>query len=307
MLPVQPYHEGSYPPGARFPQFGDDMIGGSLNAHDALAQKRRNMVPFHIGRLQEDGLVPMNMEAQTPMPRRDPEGELIDDRPPAPPPLPPRGRGRLRRREPERAGPTIRYGEPVELSEPVPGAEQHYIGSDGEGAMGAHSPSMTSAIASGLGSAALSIGAGVGRLAWRGVKAGTSAAFDLATAGNRAMVPEADRPQAPWYERPASPSPSDSPQAPRGGHWFYPESANPPPRESRSANPPPHFVDASSWNGTGAHAITISDDEEDEPPGAAAAARRPRRPVRRSDEQLARDTLAGLGPNVGRGMRRRGA
>ena len=294
MLPVQPYHEGSYPPGARFPQFGDDVIGGFLNAHDALAQKRRNMVPFHIGRLQEDGLVPMNMEAQTPRPRRDPEGELIDDRPPAPPPLPPRGRGRLRRREPEREGPMIRYGPSEIISEPVPGADQHYIGSETEGAMGG----LTSAIASGLGNAALSIGVGAGRLAWRGLKAGTSAAIDLAIAGNHGVIPKEDRPQEPWYERPSPPSPSGSPQAPRGGHWFYP---------GRSANPPPHFVDASSWNGTGAHAITISDDEEDEPPGAAAAARRPRRPVRRSDEQLARDTLAGLGPNVGRGMRRRGA
>ena len=295
MLPVQPYHEGSYPPGVRFPQFGDDVIGGFLNAHDALAQKRRNIVPFHIGRLQEDGLVPMNMEAQTPRPRRDPEGELIDDRPPAPPPLPPRGRGRLRRREPEREGPMIRYGPSEIISEPVPGTDQHYIGSETEGAMGASAPSsgLTSAIASGLGNAALSIGAGAGRLAWRGIKAGTSAAIDLAIAGNHGVIPKEDRPQEPWYERP-----SDSPQAPRGGHWFYP---------GRSANPPPHFVDASSWNGTGAHAITISDDEEDEPPGAAAAARRPRRPVRRSDEQLARDTLAGLGPNVGRGMRRRGA
>ena len=297
MLPVQPYHEGSYPPGAKFPQFGDDVIGGYLNAHAALAEKRRNMVPFHIGRLQQDGLVPLNhMETQTPAPRPDPEGELIDGGPPAPPPLPPRGRRRMQ--EPERERPTIRYGEPVTISEPVPGPQQHYIGSDGEGAMGAPTPGLPSAIASGLGSAALSVGAGAGRLAWRGLKAGTSAAFRLATAGNHAAIPEEDRPQEPWYERPSPPSPSGSPQAPRGGHWFYP---------GRSANPPPHFVDASSWNGTGAHAITISDDEEDEPPGAAAAARRPRRPVRRSDEQLARDTLAGLGPNVGRGMRRRGA
>ena len=144
MLPVQPYHEGSYPPGAKFPQFGDDVIGGYLNAHAALAEKRRNMVPFHIGRLQEDGLVPMNMETHTPTPRRDPEGELIDDRPPAPPPLPPRGRGRLRRREPEREGPMIRYGPSVIISEPVPGADQHYIGSETEGAMGG----LTSAIAS---------------------------------------------------------------------------------------------------------------------------------------------------------------
>ena len=77
MLPVQPYHEGSYPPGAKFPQFGDDVIGGYLNAHAALAEKRRNMVPFHIGRLQQDGLVPLNhMETQTPAPRPDPHQAL---------------------------------------------------------------------------------------------------------------------------------------------------------------------------------------------------------------------------------------
>ena len=181
----------------------------------------------------------------------------------------------------------------------------------------AHSSGLTSAIASGLGSAALSIGAGAGRLAWRGIKAGTSAAFDLATAGNRAMVPEEDRPQAPWYERPASPSPSDSPQAPRGGHWFYPGSANPPPREPRSANPPPHFVDAAPWNGTGVHAITIPDEDDDGDDeaevGLGLAVPRnpipvyhpPSNPVSQRDTRLAIETLAGLGANVGRGHRRR--
>jgi len=310
MLPIQPHHEGSYPPGARFPQFGDDVIGGFLNAQDALAQKRRNMVPFHIGRLQQDGLVPMNMETQTPTPHRDPEGELIDDRPPAPPP--PRGRGRPRMREPEREGPIIRYGESV------PGAEQHYIGSEGEGAMGApdHSSGLTSAIASGLGNAALSIGAGVGRLAWRGVKAGTSAAFVLAAAGNHALIPEEDRPQEPWYESPESPSPSDSPQAHRRGYWFYPGSVNPPSREPRSANPPPHFVDAAPWNGTGAHAITLSDDDGGDeaevglglavPHNPAPVYRPPSRPVSQRDTRFAIETMAGLGANVGRGHRRQG-
>ena len=291
MLPVQPYHEGSYPPGAKFPQFGDDVIGGYLNAHAALAEKRRNMVPFHIGRLQQDGLVPLNhMETQTPAPRPDPEGELIDGGPPAPPPLPPRGRRRMQ--EPERERPTIRYGEPVTISEPVPGPQQHYIGSDGEGAMGAPTPGLPSAIASGLGNAALSIGVGAGRLAWRGMKAGTSAAFRLATAANHAAIPEEDRPQEPWYGNPESPSPSGSPQAPRG-HWFPPG----------PANPPRHFVDAAPYNGTGLHSITISDEEDE--PGPAAAAARPRNPVRRSDVELARQTLGGLGQNFGRGHRNR--
>ena len=74
MLPVQPYHEGSYPPGARFPQFGDDMVGGYLNAHAALAAKRRNLVPYHIGRLAEDGFVPLNpLPSQVPASPANPE------------------------------------------------------------------------------------------------------------------------------------------------------------------------------------------------------------------------------------------
>ena len=78
MLPVQPYHEGSYPLGARFPQFGDDMIGGFLNAHDALAQKRRNMVPFHIGRLAEDGFLPMHVRSHASAPSANPENQATE-------------------------------------------------------------------------------------------------------------------------------------------------------------------------------------------------------------------------------------
>ena len=78
MLPVQPYHEGSYPPGVRFPQFGDDVVGGFLNAHDALAQKRRNMVPFHIGRLAEDGFLPMHVRSHALAPSANPEDQATE-------------------------------------------------------------------------------------------------------------------------------------------------------------------------------------------------------------------------------------
>ena len=76
MLPLQPYHEGSYPPGPKFPQFGDDAIGGYLNAHAALAEKRRNMVPYHIGRLAQDGFVPLNaLPSQVPASPHNPEDQ----------------------------------------------------------------------------------------------------------------------------------------------------------------------------------------------------------------------------------------
>jgi len=92
MLPLQPYHEGSYPPGPKFPQFGDDAIGGYLNAHAALAEKRRNMVPYHIGRLAQDGSVPLNaLPSQVPASPHNPEDQAtqaFDHPPPPPPPAP---------------------------------------------------------------------------------------------------------------------------------------------------------------------------------------------------------------------------
>ena len=84
---------------------------------------------------------------------------------------------------------------------------------------------------------------------------------------------------------------------------------------SRGSQESPHpwpapskpFVDPSSYNGTGVHAIYIGTDEEDEAPGPAAAAARPRgRPVAQRDVRLAQETLA-ANANYGRGHRRRGA
>ena len=74
--------------------------------------------------------------------------------------------------------------------------------------------------------------------------------------------------------------------------------------ESHSPYPfPAKPFDVGPYNGTGAHAISISDEEE-EAPGPAAAARRPRNSVRKSDVELARQTLGGMGTNVGREHRR---
>ena len=67
---------------------------------------------------------------------------------------------------------------------------------------------------------------------------------------------------------------------------------------------PARFVDAAPYNGTGAYAIPI-EDEEEEAPRRRAVTGRPRNSIRQSDVNRANETLAGMGPNVGRGHRRR--
>jgi len=63
MLPVQPYRPGKYPPGPQWAQFGDDLLGRTFSVADEaranLAEKRRSMGGFHMGRLEEDGFLPM--------------------------------------------------------------------------------------------------------------------------------------------------------------------------------------------------------------------------------------------------------
>ena len=86
--------------------------------------------------------------------------------------------------------------------------------------------------------------------------------------------------------------------------------------QSRSSGshdkPSPHpwpapFVDPAPHNGTGPHEIYIGSSEEEAPgPAAAARRRRPRNSVRKSDLELANETLGGLGQNsYGRGRRNR--
>jgi len=63
MLPVQPYRPGKYPPGPQWAQFGDDLLGRTFSVADEaranLAEKRRSMGGFHMGRLEEDGFLPV--------------------------------------------------------------------------------------------------------------------------------------------------------------------------------------------------------------------------------------------------------
>ena len=271
MLPLQPYHEGSYPPGPKFPQLGDDTIGGYLNAHAALAEKRRNMMPYHIGRLAQDGFLPLNaLPSQVPASPHNPEDQATQafdgfDRPPP------------------SAPPAHGTQEPGPIS---PAPEQHYIGdaggADGEESdvpQASRSGRFLSGVARLAGNGALSLGG----LLVKGVARGAMTAVDLAAGANHAIVPPEDRPHI--EEEPVQ------------GSWFYPG----------PKKPQRKFVDVAPYNGTGDHAIPISSDEEEEAPGPAAAARRPRNSVRKSDLERANETLAVMGPNVGRGHRRRGA
>ena len=190
MLPLQPYHEGSYPPGPKFPQLGDDTIGGYLNAHAALAEKRRNMVPYHIGRLAQDGFVPLNaLPSQVPESPANPEDQATQafDRPPPP-----------------------AHGtqEPGPIS---PAPEQHYIGdaggADGEESdvpQASRSGRFLSGVARFAGNGALSLGG----LLVKGVARGAMNAVDLAAGVNHAVVPPEDRPHI--EEEPVQ------------GSWFYP-------------------------------------------------------------------------------------
>ena len=67
MLPVQPYHAETYPPSPRFPNFGDNLLDDAVHLghhiRAKLQHKRETVAPFHIGRLQDSGYVPLHMQA----------------------------------------------------------------------------------------------------------------------------------------------------------------------------------------------------------------------------------------------------
>ena len=77
MLPRSPYRPGKYPPGPRFPEFGDQMTGDAVEATEEarrkLAAKRQGMVHFHMDRLQQDGFMPVHH-----VPHLRPQGHEMD-------------------------------------------------------------------------------------------------------------------------------------------------------------------------------------------------------------------------------------
>ena len=290
MLPVQRYHVETYPPeGPRWVQFGDDILGSAVDdVRAALQRKNHWKHQFHIGRLQEQGMMPFlrHIETQTPAERRDPEEEAVEtyDRHPPPPP-PPRGRARDGEVVHRRLGPPMMsIDPPVDVPTPTLG------GSFGNGASSTLSEMGAGLIHGGTWMAGATAGAFAKGIA-RGVThliAGRPAAVD-------ALGDDEDEAPEPLSVG-SRPAPKARSQPSSGSQ----ESPHPWPAPSRP------FVDPSSYNGTGPHAIYIGTDEEDEAPGPAAAAARPRgRRVAARDVRLAEETLAAY-PNSGRGHRRRG-
>ena len=64
MLPVTRYNPGKYPPGPRFPQFGDAKAVSEVEeARAKLAAKRQGLAYFHLDRLERDGFMPVHSMA----------------------------------------------------------------------------------------------------------------------------------------------------------------------------------------------------------------------------------------------------
>ena len=95
MQPLRAYHPQRYPPvGPRWVQFGDDIMGSATDEMRAMLERKNQWKrDFHIGRLQEQGMMP-GMPHKASQPRRDPEDDAVDefDRPPPSPPPPPETR-----------------------------------------------------------------------------------------------------------------------------------------------------------------------------------------------------------------------
>ncbi len=285
MLPRQPYHEGqSYPPDPKFPQFGDDMIGGYLDAHAALAAKRRNMMPFHIGQLAEDGFLPLNhIGTRVPATHHNPEDQATQayDHPSPPPP------------PPSDAEPVFEDAEGgnelVEYHSPQPPASS--LSNTFMNGASSTLADVSSGVAHGLTylTAAATVGAAKG--VFRGLShfATGENPNSFPSDDEEELVPDKKDVKVHIYPKAKAQSRSRGSQE---SPYPYPFSSSRTP------------IDVAPYNGTGAYAITISDEEE-EAPGPAAAARRPRNSIRRSDVELARQALGGMGPDAGRGRRRR--
>jgi hypothetical protein len=259
------------------------MIGGYLDAHAALAEKLRNMMPYHIGRLAEDGFLPMNhIGTHVPATRHNPEDQATQayDHPSPPPPPPPSD-----------AEPVFEDAEGgnelVEYHSPQPPASS--LSNTFMNGATSTLADVSSGVAHGL--TYLTAAATVGAV--KGVFGGLS---HYATGVNHNSIPSDDEEERVLRKKELK-------------IHFFPRAK----QQSRSSGshekPSPHpwpapFVDAAPYNGTGVHEVYIGSSEE-EAPGPAAAARRPRNSVRRSDVELARQTLGGMGPDAGRGRRRR--
>ena len=277
MLPLQPYHPQRYPPvGPRWVQFGDDILGDATNdARTILTQKHQWKQQLHIGRLQEQGMMPLHAKRPS---HPDSEEEFYepDDgsnpprRPPRPPSRPPSGRKFLE--------PT---GEVTTLSTP----ERHYIGEDGEGGTPA---GLLTGASNGANSTAANMGAavihGIGYVAGVGtaavLKGGFRALKHLASGRNPNDIIEGEESET---EEPLRPYARPKERAKPSGWGGSSGSGDRPIAHPFPARP---FVDVAPYNGTGAHAIDLTGPD---------ALRPPSRPVAQRDTRLARETLAAMG------------
>ena len=85
MLTLQPYHVTRYPPsGPKWVQFGDDIVNGAVDdVRAALERKKQWKSEYHLTRLQDDRMTPLNHFSS----HRDPEEQATDafDHPHPPP------------------------------------------------------------------------------------------------------------------------------------------------------------------------------------------------------------------------------
>ena len=271
MLSVTRYNPGRYPPGPRFPQFGDDALTNSVDeARQKLVERRKRFEPFHLDRLQAHHLMPYDRQTAPRTARDAPQApdDTFDEPPPPPAPM--------RQMPPE--------PEPPEPEETAPTPVRGGLGS-------AFATGATSTV-SNMGAALIHGGVVVaGTVAGSMAKGFVRGLTHLATGTNPLEVPdeaEEDMPDEPLRAYPqakASPSPG------------YRGSSSGGASSSSGSNQRPPPVDVNPWNGG---TINISDDEQPAPAAVAPARRPVGRQIAQRDVRFAEATYD---PNL---RRRRG-
>ena len=266
MLTVTRYNPGRYPPGPRYPQFGDDGLDNAVDvARKHLEEKRKRFEHFHLQRLDMHHLMPYNLPSQVQQPSDQPEQHLP---PPPVPPAPPHEHPPGREREPERA---------EEGERPIDTVAPHIGNTFANGATSSLSNAGAALVHGGTYIAGAAVGA-LGKGLFRGIA-------HLATGANPSDVPEDNERELEPEPLRAYPRPKAKASSSSSGSGSASASA--------SARP---FVDVTPYNGE------VFDISDDDPPPAAASHRGPGfRQIAKKDVELARQTYD---PNLGRGRRR---
>ena len=255
MLTLQPYHVTRYPPpGPKWVQFGDDIVGGAVDdVRAALERKKLWKREHHLNRLQEDRMMPLGHRFEDHRDLEEQATDAYDHLPPPPGPPPDHAPARERNRRPR----------PEE-------AEGGYDTAE-EGVPETHSSSIWTSLSSGASSTLADMGAGLvhGTAYLAGAAAGAvgkglvRGITHLATGSSAIDYPDSGAAAASEAEEPLK----AYPKVKAGKSTSSGSSEKPMPWPARP------WVDPSSYNGTGAHAFYIGDDEDDRsPPRPAAAA-----------------------------------